>query len=196
MEASKKTFSFVPAEASTPGARLLLTGNLWPTGFHAGPSPEETGEGRRSSPTVPEESSDESEEEEEEALPKRGASAPPSSANLRRGGFAPKIDIGWKEDRAMFRRFGHLNAWSDHGSCSPAVIESYDSLGPTRLHLEIVSASAMPGVDFDRHYDVSPSLDLVKNSLSLLNSFHSEWTLVAGSLRLTSRRSLELRLMN
>ena len=42
------------------------------------------------------------------------------------------------------------------------VIESYDPLGPTRLHLEIVSASAMPGVDFDVNYDVSPSIDLVK----------------------------------
>ena len=62
----------------------------------------------------------------------------------------------------MFHRFGHPNMWSDPGSCSPMVVESYDSLGPTRLHLEIVSASAMPSVDFDVNYDVSPSIDLVK----------------------------------
>ena len=62
----------------------------------------------------------------------------------------------------MFNRFGHPNMWSDPGSCSPVVIESYDSLGPIRLYLEIVSASAMPGVAFDMNFDVTPSIDLVE----------------------------------
>ena len=142
-------FSFVPAGPKTPNARVLLVGNVRSTGSHAGPSPAETGEGRILDPPVLEVSSDES---EDEGVPKRGVSAPPPSVNLSRGGIAPKSDIGWKEDKALFRRFGHPNAWSDHGSRSPVVFESYDSLGPTRLHLEIVSASAMPGVNFDRNY--------------------------------------------
>ena len=110
-----------------------MTGNLRSTSSRAGPSPEETGVGRQLAPASLEESSDES---EEEAVPKRSTSAPPPSANLSRGGFAPKADIGWKEDRAMFHRFGHPNMWSDPGPCSPMVIGSYDSLGPTRLHLD------------------------------------------------------------
>ena len=163
-EEPRATFSFVPADSKTPNARVLLTGNLKSTGSHAGPSPKETGEGRKSDPAVPEVSSDESEEEE---VPKRGVSAPSPSANLSRGGVAPKSDIGWKGDRALFRRFGHPNAWSDHGSCSPVVIESYDALGPTRLHLGIASASAMPGVDFDRTMMFHHHLISSSNSLSL-----------------------------
>ena len=123
-------------------------------------------------------------------MPERGASAPPPSANLTRGGVAPKTDIGWKEDRALFRRFGHPNAWSDHGSCSPVVIESYDSLGPTRLYLEIVHRRCLvwilTGTMMYHHHLISSS-----NSLGLLSSFHSVWTPVAGSLLLTSRQSLE-----
>ena len=46
-EEPKATFSFVPADSKTPNARVLLTGNLRPTGSHAGQSPEETGEGPR-----------------------------------------------------------------------------------------------------------------------------------------------------
>ena len=152
-------FSFVPAGPKTPNARVLLVGNVKSTGPHAGPSPAETGEGRILDPPVLEMSSDES---EDEGVPKRGVSAPPPSVNLRRGGIAPKSDIGWKENKALFRRFGHPNARSDHASRSPVATGSYDSLGPTRLHLEIVSASAMPGVNSDRNYGVSPSLDIVK----------------------------------
>ena len=148
-------FSFVPAGPKTPNARVLLVGNIGAAGSPACPSAAEAGEGRKTDVSVVEVSSGES---EDEGVPKRGVSAPPPSGNLNRGGIAPKTDIGWKEEKAMFRRFGHPNAWSDHGSRSPVVVESYDSFGPTRLHLEIVSASAMPGVEFN----VSPPLDVVK----------------------------------
>ena len=106
-EEPSATFSFVPADSKTPNARVLPTGNLKSTGSHAGPSPAETGEGRKPDPTVLEVSSDES---EDEGVPKRGVSAPPPSVNLSRGGIAPKSDIGWKEDKALVRRFGHPNA--------------------------------------------------------------------------------------
>ena len=56
------TFSFVPADSKIPNARVLLVGSLKSTGSHAGPSPAETGEGRKSDPTVLEVSSDESED--------------------------------------------------------------------------------------------------------------------------------------
>ena len=117
-------FSFVPAGPKIPNARVLLVGNVKSSGSHAGPSPAETGEGRMLDPPVLEVSSGES---RDEGVPRRGVSAPPPSVNLSRGGIAPKSDIGWKEDKALFRRFGHPNAWSDHGSSFPVVIEFYDS---------------------------------------------------------------------
>ena len=70
------------------------------------------------------------------------------------------------------------------------IIESGDSLESTHLRLEIVSASSMPNVTFDRHYDVSQSLDMSNNSPSLSVSSRFVWTEVGGSLSLNSRRSL------
>ena len=85
-EEPRAAFSCVPADSKTPNARVLLTGNLKPTGSHAGPGPEETGEGRRSDPNALEVSSDESEEEE---VPKRGASSPPPIGQLESRGPRP-----------------------------------------------------------------------------------------------------------
>lgn len=151
---SDGAFNYEPASSQTPNARVLLIGRVAPTVPHAGVSPAEAGEGRKADPL--------SGESEDEEVPKRGASAPPSSDNLNRRAIAPKTDVGWKEDRAMFHRFGHPTMWRDRGNKAPVVIESYSLLGPTRLHLEIASASAMPGVNFDRNYDVTSSLDIVK----------------------------------
>ena len=68
------------------------------------------------------------------------------------------------------------------------------TLGPTRLHLEIVSASAMPGVNFDRNYGVAPSLDIVKQLTQSVEQLSLRmdtggWVLVAdfaSKLRITT----------
>ena len=58
------------------------------------------------------------------------------------------------------------------------IIESDDSLRSVHLHLEIVSASFMPDVVYDRHYSVSLSVDIVKHltqSVEALASHGLRW---------------------
>ena len=155
--------------AHIPGARLLLHGRIVPTRTQGGASPAEMGEGRDRPPVPPpdprnkqpSESSDG--ESDGEDVPKRGIPAPPPPGNLNNAVVAQKIDIGWEEDRALYHRFGHLHIMGSGSETKcPMVIESDDSLGPTPFHLEIVGASSMPDAAFDRNFDVSLSIDIVK----------------------------------
>ena len=70
-----------------------------------------------------------------------------------------KTDFGWNENRILYARFGYLHLLGTRplNECS-VIAESGDSLESTHLRLEIVSASSMPNVTFDRHYDVSQSV--------------------------------------
>ena len=64
----------------------------------------------------------------------------------------------------MYGRFGYLQHILGTGPPNecPMIIGSGDSLESTPLRLEIVSASSRPDVVFDRHYDVSLSIGIVK----------------------------------
>ena len=167
---SGEPFTFVRAEGHrTPNARLPLHGRIAPTGIHGGASPAEMGEGRGQPPTPlpdprnkqPSESSDS--ESNEEGVPKRGISAPPPSGMLNNAVIGQKIDIGWNEDRLLYHRFGHLHIMgSGPESKCPMIIESDGCLGQTPYHLEIISPSSMPDAVFDRTFDVSSSVDIVK----------------------------------
>ena len=62
------------------------------------------------------------------------------------------------------------------------IIESDGSLGQTPYHLEITSASSMPGAVFDRTFDVSLPTDIVKQptqSVEQLSSRMDSGVLVA-----------------
>ena len=156
-------------DAHAADARLLLSGRIATTGTEGGASPAEMGKGRNRPPTLladprNELSSESSDGESEgEYFPKRGISAPPPSGNLSSAAVALKTDIGWKEDRDLYQRFGLLILMGDNtGIGCPTINESDDALSATCFHLEVVSASSMHDVVFDCHFDVSVSMDFVK----------------------------------
>ena len=163
---SDETFTFErTVDPHAPNARLLLVGALGRTGTYSGASPAETGEGRKLLPAPlllpdprwegPPESPEE-EESDEEGWPKRGNSAPPPCGDLVSLDSTKKFDIGWAEDRNMYRRFGYLHTMSHFSEFRyPVIIESADNLVSLNFHLEIVSASSMPDINFDLSYDVS-----------------------------------------
>ena len=135
--ASGSSVTFVPAEGgNVQGAMLFLRGTIVRTGTHGGASAAEMGEGRLQFPVRPPDPgakrlsvSPDDVKPDEEGVPKRGISAPPLSSNLTSAVSSKKTDVGWNEDRVLYRRFGHMHIMgSGPPNECPMIIESDDSL--------------------------------------------------------------------